>query len=61
MVIPFFEFLRISGFPDSIPNLINTSFNVHEEPIVCTPDDAVRAFKTSKLDFLYIEDYIVYK
>ena len=41
--------------------LINTSFNVHEEPIVCTPDDAVRAFKTSKLDYLYIEDYIIYK
>ena len=43
-----------------IPNLINTSFNVHEEPIVCSPNDAIRAFKTSKLDYLYIEDYIVY-
>jgi carbamoyltransferase len=51
------EYFKIS----KIPNLINTSFNVHEEPIVCTPDDAVRAFKTSKLDFLYIEDYIVYR
>ncbi len=51
------EYFKIS----KIPNLINTSFNVHEEPIVCTPNDAVRAFKTSKLDFLYIEDYIVYK
>ena len=44
-----------------IPNLINTSFNVHEEPIVCNPNDAIRAFKSSKLDYLYIEDYIVYK
>ena len=43
-----------------IPNLINTSFNVHEEPIVCTPNDAIRAFKTSKLDYLYIESYIVF-
>ena len=51
------EYFKIS----KIPNLINTSFNVHEEPIVCSPNDAVRAFKTSKLDFLYIEDYIVYK
>lgn len=44
-----------------IPNLINTSFNVHEEPIVCTPNDAIRAFKTSDLDYLYIGDYIVCK
>ena len=51
------EYCKIS----KIPNLINTSFNVHEEPIVCSPNDAVRAFKTSKLDYLYIEDYIVYK
>ena len=51
------EYYKIS----KIPNLINTSFNVHEEPIVCSPNDALRAFKTSKLDYLYIEDYIVHK
>ncbi len=51
------EYFKIS----KIPNLINTSFNVHEEPIVCTPNDALRAFKSSKLDYLYIEDYIVIK
>ena len=51
------EYYKIS----KIPNLINTSFNVHEEPIVCTPNDAVRAFKDSKLDYLYIGDYIVCK
>ena len=43
------------------PSLINTSFNVHEEPIVCSPDDAIRAFKTSDLDYLFINDYIVFK
>ena len=51
------EYFKIS----KIPNLINTSFNVHEEPIVCTPNDAIRAFKISKLDYLYIERYIVCK
>jgi carbamoyltransferase len=51
------EYYRISG----IPSLINTSFNLHEEPIVCSPDDALRAFRESKLDYLYIEDYIVIK
>ena len=51
------EYFKISN----IPNLINTSFNVHEEPIVCNPNDAIRAFKTSKLDYLYIENYIIHK
>ena len=27
-----------------IPNLINTSFNMHEEPIVCSPNDAIKSF-----------------
>ena len=51
------EYYKISGNP----NLINTSFNVHEEPIVCTPNDAIRAFKSSKLDYLYIGDYVIKK
>ena len=51
------EYFKIT----KIPNLINTSFNVHEEPIVCSPNDAIRAFKTSKLDYLYIGDYILHK
>ncbi len=51
------EYYKLS----KIPNLINTSFNVHEEPIVCSPNDAARAFKESKLDYLYIGDYIVYR
>ncbi len=49
------EYYKIS----KIPNLINTSFNVHEEPIVCSPNDAVRAYQTSKIDYLFIGDYIV--
>ncbi|MEM7261868.1 MAG: carbamoyltransferase C-terminal domain-containing protein, partial [Planctomycetota bacterium] len=31
---------------------VNTSFNMHEEPIVCSPEDAVRAYMASRLDFL---------
>ena len=34
--------------------MINTSFNMHEEPIVCTPEDAVRAFQLGHLDALAI-------
>jgi carbamoyltransferase len=40
------------------PILINTSFNMHEEPIVCTPLDAVRAFLQGRLDALAIGDFI---
>ena len=35
-----------------IPALINTSFNMHEEPIVCTAEEAVRAFQLGHLDAL---------
>jgi carbamoyltransferase len=42
-----------------IPSLVNTSFNLHEEPIVCTPADALRAFKEGKLDYLAIDDYLI--
>jgi len=49
------EYRKITG----IPCLVNTSFNMHEEPIVCTPNDALRAFRDGSLDYLAIENYIV--
>jgi carbamoyltransferase len=42
-----------------IPSVINTSFNMHEEPIVCSPDDAVRAFLQGNLDYLAIGSFLV--
>ena len=41
-----------------IPSLINTSFNMHEEPIVCSPDDALRAFESSNLDYLVLGPFL---
>ena len=49
------EYHQLTG----IPSLINTSFNMHEEPIVCTPDDAIRAFLQGNLDYLAIGDFLV--
>ena len=43
----------------SIPALINTSFNVHEEPIVYTTNDALRAFESGKVDALVINNFLV--
>jgi len=42
-----------------VPSIVNTSFNMHEEPIVCTPDDALRAFRLGNLDYLAIGDFLV--
>ena len=42
-----------------IPVVINTSFNMHEEPIICSPADAVRAFLLGNVDYLAIGNYLV--
>ncbi|UCF33301.1 MAG: hypothetical protein JSV78_13310 [Phycisphaerales bacterium] len=49
------EFEALTGNP----SIINTSFNMHEEPIVCSPSDAIRAFELGHLDYLAIGDYLV--
>lgn len=51
------NYKKITG----IGTLINTSFNIHEEPIVETPKDAIRAFILSDLDFLILGDYFIDK
>lgn len=42
-----------------IPSLINTSFNMHGEPIVCTPEDALRSFNEGNLEYLAIGNWLV--
>ncbi len=42
-----------------LPVIINTSFNVHEEPIVCGPSEALQALREKRIDALLIEDYWV--
>jgi carbamoyltransferase len=49
------EYRKITG----LPSIINTSFNMHEEPIVCTPEDAIRSFMTGNLDYLAIGSYLL--
>lgn len=41
--------------------LINTSFNVRGEPIVCTPEDAFNCFMNTEMDVLVLEDLVLYK
>jgi carbamoyltransferase len=44
--------------PPGLTSIVNTSFNIHEEPIVCTPADAIRAFKIGHLDVLAMGSFI---
>ena len=43
------------------PSIVNTSFNVRGEPIVCTPQDAYRCFMRTEMDILVMENQIIYK
>jgi carbamoyltransferase len=49
------EFEKMTG----VPMLVNTSFNLRGEPIVCTPDDAIDCFKRSSMDCLVLDNFIV--
>ena len=50
-------FYKITG----CPILVNTSFNVRGEPIVCTPSDAFKCFMGNELDALVIGDFLLFK
>jgi len=41
--------------------IVNTSFNVRSEPIVCTPEEAYRCFMRTQIDTLVLENYVLNK
>lgn len=51
------EFEELTG----CPMVINTSFNIRGEPIVCTPEDAYRCFMVTNMDVLVLEDFVLLK
>ena len=51
------EYKKLTG----VPILINTSFNMHEEPIVYSPRDAIRAFLLGNLDNLVLDQFLIFK
>ena len=51
------EFEKLTG----VPVLLNTSFNIRGEPIVCTPKDALNCYLKTGMDVLVMHDYIVRK
>jgi carbamoyltransferase len=54
----YYDILQAYHARTGIPSLINTSFNLHGEPIVCTPEDAVRSFLNGHLDVLAIGPFL---
>ncbi|MGH9847788.1 MAG: carbamoyltransferase family protein, partial [Blastocatellia bacterium] len=57
----FWQLLDHFGKRTGVPILVNTSFNLFEEPIVCTPRDAVRSFACSGIDALVINHFTIQK
>ncbi|MBU1088058.1 MAG: carbamoyltransferase [Candidatus Omnitrophica bacterium] len=55
----FYKILKQYKQITNIPALLNTSFNLHEEPIVCSPQDAINSFQKSRIDYLAIGDFLV--
>jgi carbamoyltransferase len=57
----FYDLIEAFGKLTGTPVVVNTSFNVRGEPIVCTPHDAYRCFMRTEMDVLVLEDYILHK
>jgi carbamoyltransferase len=49
------EYRKLTG----VGTVVNTSFNMHEEPIVCSPEDGVRSFLQGHLDYLAMGPFLV--
>ena len=57
----YWEMINAFKQKSGIGMVVNTSFNVRGEPIVCTPDDAFRCFMSTEMDYLVIENYVFTK
>jgi carbamoyltransferase len=55
----YYDILKAYERMTGLPVVVNTSFNVHEEPIVCRPRDALQALRERRVDALLIEDFWV--
>jgi carbamoyltransferase len=56
---PFAEVLRLGGKQWNVAAVLNTSFNIHGEPLVCSPAEAVDVFLRSGADALAIGSFLI--
>ena len=57
----YYDLIKAFGDLTGIYCIINTSFNVRGEPIVCTPEDAYRCFMRTEMDYLVLGDFLLDK
>jgi carbamoyltransferase len=57
----YYNLLKVFEAKTGCPVVVNTSFNVRNEPIVCSPEDAYRCFMRSAIDILVLENCLLYK
>lgn len=57
----FWDLISRFGDKTGVPMLLNTSFNIQGEPIVCSPSDAIRCFRSTGIDVLAIGSFLVHK
>jgi carbamoyltransferase len=57
----YYDLLKEFGKRTGIPILINTSYNIRGEPIVCTPHDAYRCMMGTGIDCLVMGSYLIYR
>ena len=55
----FYRLLKAFDAQTGCPVLVNTSFNVRGEPLVCTPEQAYRCFLATEMDALVMEDFVL--
>lgn len=57
----YYRLIDAFGRRTGVPMLLNTSFNVRGEPIVCTPDDAIACYRGTEMDYLVLGDLLLAK
>jgi carbamoyltransferase len=57
----YYRLIEAFGRRTGVPMLLNTSFNVRGEPIVCTPEDAIACFRGTQIDHLVLGDLLLSK
>ena len=58
---PYYDLIQAFDSISGCPVIVNTSFNVRGEPIVCTPEDAYRCFMRTEMDYLVLGNYLLDK
>ena len=58
---PYYQLIKEFERQTGCGMLVNTSFNVRGEPIVCTPQDSYRCFMRTEMDLLVLEDCLVWR